>query len=166
MRNTETIKELIRERGKRDLPLERVYRLLYNPELYLTAYGKLYRNKGAMTPGITEETVDGMAQEKITTIIECLRNESYRWTPVKRIYIPKPNGKKRPLGLPPWSDKILQEVVRTILEAYYEEQFSEHSHGFRPNRGCHTALREIWGKWTGVVWFIEGDISGCFDHAS
>jgi group II intron reverse transcriptase/maturase len=163
MRTTETIKALIRERGKKGEPLERVYRLLYNPELYLSAYGKIYSNAGATTPGTTEETVDGMSQEKIQAIIECIRQERYVWTPTKRVYIPKKNGKKRPLGLPTWSDKLLQEVLRTILEAYYEPQFSDHSHGFRPERGCHTALREIWGKWTGVIWFIEGDISGCFD---
>lgn len=166
MRTTETIQALIRERGKKGEPLERVYRLLYNPELYLSAYGKIYRNAGAMTPGTTEETVDGMSEEKIQAIIECLQHERYVWTPAKRVYIPKKNGKKRPLGLPTWSDKLLQEVMRTILEAYYEPQFSDRSHGFRPERGCHTALREIWGKWTGVVWFIEGDISGCFDNIS
>src|SRR5215471_8909570 len=164
MRTTETIQALIRERGKKGEPLERVYRLLYNPELYLSAYGKIYRNAGAMTPGTTAETVDGMSEEKIQAIIECLQHERYVWTPAKRVYIPKKNGKKRPLGLPTWSDKLLQEVMRTILEAYYEPQFSGHSHGFRPERGCHTALREIWGKWTGVIWFIEGDISGCFDN--
>jgi group II intron reverse transcriptase/maturase len=164
MRPTETIQALIRERGKKGEPLERVYRLLYNPELYLSAYGKLYSNAGAITPGITEETVDGMSEDKIQAIIECLRHERYVWTPTKRVYIPKKNGKKRPLGLPTWSDKLLQEVLRTILEAYYEPQFSDHSHGFRPERGCHTALREIWGQWTGVIWFIEGDISGCFDN--
>jgi group II intron reverse transcriptase/maturase len=164
MRDTETIKALIRERGKKGLPLERVYRLLYNPNLYLTAYGKIYGNAGATTPGTTKETVDGMSQDKIRTIIEYLQHERYVWSPVKRVYIPKKKGKKRPLGLPTWSDKLLQEVMRTILEAYDEPQFSDQSHGFRPNRGCHTALREIWGKWTGVNWFIEGDISGCFDN--
>src|SRR5689334_20547829 len=164
MQTAETIEALIRERGKKGAPLERVYRLLYNSDLYLRAYGKLYRNKGAMTPGVTAETVDEMSQRKIAAIIDALRYERYRWTPTKRVYIPKRNGKLRPLGLPVWTDKLVQEVVRSILTAYYEPRFSEHSHGFRPGRGCHTALREIWGKWTGVVWFIEGDISGCFDN--
>jgi len=163
MQTAETIEGLIRERGKKGKPLERVYRLLFNPELYLSAYGKIYRNDGAMTPGVTEETVDGMSQDKIAAIIECIRNERYVWSPAKRVYIPKKNGQQRPLGLPPWSDKLLQEVLQTILEAYYEPQFSDQSHGFRPGRGCHTALREIYGKWTGVIWFIEGDISECFD---
>jgi group II intron reverse transcriptase/maturase len=164
MREAETIELLIRERGKKGVPLERVYRLLYNPDLYLKAYGKIYRNDGAMTPGATGETVDGMSLDKINAIIACIRDERYVWSPARRVYIPKANGKKRPLGLPPWSDKLLQEVLRMLLEAYYEPQFSDHSHGFRPNLGCHTALREISAEWTAVTWFIEGDISGCFDN--
>lgn len=163
MRDTETIKELMSKRGEEGQTLERVYRLLFNQDLYLSAYGRLYRNKGATTPGVTEETVNGMSVDKIDAIIACIRNETYRWSPARRVYIPKSDGRKRPLGLPTWSDKLLQQVMRTIMEAYYEQTFSEHSHGFRPLRGCHTALREIWGKWTGVIWFIEGDISGCFD---
>ena len=122
-----------------------------------------------MTPGTTTETVDGMALQKIDAIIEALRLERYRWTPVRRVYIEKNHSmKKRPLGIPSWSDKLLQEVIRMILEAYYEPTFSPHSHGFRPERGCHTALREIYQTWTGVVWFIEGDIAQCFtslDHS-
>jgi group II intron reverse transcriptase/maturase len=164
MRTTETVLAVIRDRGIRGLPLERVYRLLFNRELYLQAYGRIYRNAGAMTPGSTAETVDGMSQAKIDTIIEAVRFERYRWTPVRRTYIPKPNGKKRPLGIPTWSDKLLQEVIRLILEAYYEPTFSDHSHGFRPNRGCHTALTEIDEAWLGTTWFIEGDIKGCFDN--
>jgi group II intron reverse transcriptase/maturase len=164
MRNAETILGIIRERGSKGLPLEDVYRQLFNPELYIVAYGKLYRNKGAMTPGVTEETVDGMSLEKIQAIIDAIKQERYRWNPARRIYIEKKNStKKRPLGLPVWSDKVLQEVIRLIFEAYYEPQFSDHSHGFRPNRGCHTALREINRKWLGTTWFIEGDISAYFD---
>jgi len=163
MRNAETILGLIQERGKKELPLERVYKLLFNRDLYLTAYGKIYRNKGAMTPGTTGETPDGMSLDKIGTIIEALRYEKYQWEPVRRTYIPKKNGKMRPLGMPVWSDKLVQEVIRSILNAYYEPQFSKNSHGFRPNRGCHTALREIHYNWLGTNWFIEGDISQCFD---
>ena len=107
------------------------------------AYGKLYSNAGAMTPGVTGETVDGMSLAKIGAIIGALRAERYRWQPVKRVYIPKKSGKKRPLGLPTWSDKLVAEVVRLLLEAYYEPQFSDRSHGFRPGRGCHTALSEV-----------------------
>lgn len=155
--------ELIRERGKKGLPLERVYRQLFNRDLFLMAYGKIYRNKGAMTHGVTQETPDGMSLEKIDRIIEALRYERYQWLPARRTYIPKKNGKKRPLGMPVWSDKLVQEGIRLILEAYYEPQFSDHSHGFRPERGCHTALREIYYNWHGTTWFIEGDISQCFD---
>lgn len=162
MRTAKTILTVIQERGKRKLPLERVYKMLFNRELYLAAYAKLYSNSGAMTKGATNETVDGMSIQKIDNIIAALREEKYQWTPVRREYIPKKNGKKRPLGLPAWSDKLLQEVIRMILEAYYEPQFSEHSHGFRPNRGCHTALQEI-QVWKGTKWFIEGDISKYFD---
>lgn len=117
-----------------------------------------------MTPGTTPETVDGMSLAKIDHIIELLRNERYRWTSVRRTYIPKKNGKYRGLGMPTWSDKLLQEVIRLLLEAYYEPEFSEHSHGFRQGRGCHTALQEIMGKWQGVKWFIEGDLHACFDN--
>src|SRR5215204_5016515 len=113
---------------------------------------------------MTEETVDGMSMQKIQRIIEALRFERYEWTPVRRVLIPKGNGKTRPLGIPSWSDKLLQEVMRSILDAYYEPQFSPTSHGFRPGRGCHTALRDISNAWSGTVWFIEGDIKGCFDN--
>jgi group II intron reverse transcriptase/maturase len=166
MQRAEALMEIIHERGKRGLPLERLYRHLFNPELYLRAYGKIYRNDGSMTPGSNEETVDGMSLKKIQAIIDALRYECYRWTPVRRVYIDKKGspGKRRPLGLPSWSDKLLQEVIRSLLEAYYEPQFSEHSHGFRPGRGCHTALAEIWESWRGTTWFVEGDISQCFDR--
>jgi retron-type reverse transcriptase len=139
MQNAETVLTVIRDRGKRELPLEQLYRQLFNPDLYLLAYGRLYKNTGAMTQGITAETVDGMSLAKIKRIIEALRFERYHWTPVRRVQIPKNNGKMRPLGIPTWSDKLLQEVIRLLLEAYYEPQFIDCSHGFRPDRGCHTA---------------------------
>ena len=163
MRTAATVLNIIRERGQRGLPLEQVYRQLYNPDLYLKAYAKLYKNKGALTPGTTKETVDGMTLAKIETIIQDLRFERYRWKPVRRTFIPKRNGKRRPLAIASWSDKLLQEVIRLILEAFYEPSFSTHSHGFRPKRGCHTALREV-QTWKGVKWWIEGDISSYFDH--
>ena len=166
MRTANTILELIGKRGEKGLPLERVYKLLFNKNLYLQAYGKIYRNKGALTHGVTDETPDGMSLEKIDAIIEALRYERYQWLPVRRTYIPKKNGKKRPLGMPVWSDKLVQEVIRSLLEAYFEPQFSDHSHGFRPKRGCHTALREIYHNWRGVTWFIEGDIAQCFEKLS
>jgi group II intron reverse transcriptase/maturase len=163
MRSAETILTVMRNRGQRGLQVKGLYRLLYNRDLYHCAYGKLYRNKGAMTEGVTPETVDGMALEKIDNIIELLRHERYRWTPVRRTYIPKKNEKLRALSLPTWSNKLLQEVIRSILEAYYDPQFSNCSHGFRPNRGCHTALKRITHNGNGTRWFIEGDISSCFD---
>lgn len=164
MRDTQTILGLLHERGRTGKPLERIYRLLYNPNLYLEAYNKIYRNKGAMTPGVTAETPDGMSLPKVETIIETLRTGKFQWKPARRTYILKRNGKKRPLGMPTWTDKVVQEALRMLLEAYYEPQFSDNSHGFRPERGCHTALKEIQGNWTGTVWFIEGDIKGCFEN--
>lgn len=164
MRNAENILAVITERGQKGLHLERVYRLLFNRDLYLRAYGRIYHNDGAMTRGVTAETVDGMSLTKIDAIIDLIRHERYRWTPVRRVNIPKANGKTRPLGIPTWTDKLLQEVIRSILEAYFEPQFSPRSHGFRPKCGCHTALAEVQSTWTGTKWFVEGDIKGCFDN--
>jgi group II intron reverse transcriptase/maturase len=167
MQNAETVLDVLRERGRRGLPCNELFRQLFNPQMYLMAYGRLYSNHGAMTPGVDGETADGMSMGTIERIIDALRHERYRFQPVKRIYIPKKNGKKRPLGMPSWSDKLVGEVMRLLLEAYYEPRFSDQSHGFRPRRGCHTALSEVTNKWTGTTWFIEGDISDCFgalDH--
>lgn len=163
MRNAEAVLNIIQDRGRRGLPIENVYRQLYNPDLYLRGYGRIYTNAGAVTEGATPETVDGMSLKKIEALINEIRYERHRWTPARRIYIPKRNGKTRPLGIPTWSDKLMQEVMRSILEAYFEPQFSYRSHGFRANRGCHTALRAV-QSWKGVNWFIEGDIKGCFDN--
>lgn len=168
MQSAEVVLGILRERGGRGLPCNELYRQLFNPQMYLLAYGRIYSNHGAMTPGATQETADGMSMEKIETIIDAMRHERYRFSPVRRTHIPKKNGKLRPLGLPTWSDKLVGEVMRLLLEAYYEPTFSEHSHGFRPGRGCHTALREMADHWTGTTWLIEGDISDCFgslDHS-
>ena len=167
MQNAETVLEVLRERGRKGLPCDELYRQMFNKSLYLLAYGRIYSNQGAMTPGACDETADGMSEAKIDQIIAAMRGERYRFAPVRRVYIPKKNGKPRPLGLPSWSDKLVGEVVRLLLEAYYEPMFSDHSHGFRKGRGCHTALRKVQETWTGSVWFIEGDISDCFgstDH--
>lgn len=153
---------LVRQRGSEGKTLERVFRNMLNPELFRNAYGKLYQNKGSMTPGVDGDTPDGMSLAKIDTLIESLRSGRFRWTPNRRIHIEKSQGKTRPLSLPTWKDKLVQEVMRVILEAYYEPQFSTYSHGFRPKRGCHTALKEV-SQWGGVKWFVEGDIKGCFD---
>src|SRR5713101_6502088 len=167
MQSAETVLGVLRERGRRGLPCNELYRQMFNFNLYLLAYGKIYANQGAMTPGASAETADGMSEDKIHKIIEAMRSERYRFSPARRTFIPKKNGKMRPLGLPTWSDKLAGEVVRLLLEAYYEPTFSGHSHGFRPGRGCHTALTEVAVNWTGTTWFIEGDISDCFgslDH--
>lgn len=167
MQNAEAVLNVLRERGRRGLPCNELYRQLFNPDLYLHAYGRIYANQGALTPGACEETADGMSEAKIARLVDTLRHERYRFRPVRRIYIPKSNGKMRPLGLPSWSDKLIGEVVRLLLEAYYEPRFSDRSHGFRPGRGCHTALKQVNINWTGTTWFIEGDISDCFgtlDH--
>jgi group II intron reverse transcriptase/maturase len=167
MQETEVVLGVLRERGRKGLPCTQLYRQMFNRELYLTAYGNIYPNQGAMTPGANEETADGMSEERIEQIIGLMRNERYRFSPARRVYIPKKNGRLRPLGLPSWSDKLVGEVVRLLLEAIYEPQFSRWSHGFRKNRGCHTALRDIQNTWAGTTWFIEGDISDCFgslDH--
>jgi len=166
MQETDSYLGILRERGRRGLPLERVYRQLFNRELYLKAYGRLYRNTGAMTPGITNEVTDGMSLEKIDAIIDALRHERYRWKPARRVWIPKKNGKQRPLGVTTWSDKLVAEAVRLILDAYFDGQFSEHSHGFRQGRGCADALRDIYHTWKGCTWIIEGDISDCFGSLS
>ncbi|MCK6623922.1 MAG: hypothetical protein L6R45_01960 [Anaerolineae bacterium] len=163
MRTTQTILEMVHHRGQQGLDLERVYRLLYNEELYLAAYGKLYANEGALTPGIDpDDTVQNMNRQRIADIINDLKTGTYQWTPVRRVNIPKKKGKTRPIGILVWRDKLLQEVIRMILEAYYNPQFSELSHGYRPHRGCHTALQEI-SKWHGTKWFVEADLEKCFD---
>src|SRR5216684_182625 len=167
MQKAEVVLAVLRERGRKGLPCEELYRQMFNKDLYLLAYGRIYSNKGAMTPGAGSETADGMSEAEIDRITGLMRQERYRFAPARRVYIPKKNGKLRPLGLPSWADKLAGEVVRLLLEAYYEPRFSDRSHGFRKGRGCHTALGSIREFWTGTTWFIEGDISDCFgslDH--
>lgn len=165
MQSARTYLGIVRCRGERNLELRRVYRQLQNREFFLLAYAKLYANKGALTPGTDpDDTVDDMSLGRIDAIIDQLKSGTYKWKPVRRIHILKRGGGTRPLGVPTWSDKLLQEVLRMILEAYYEPRFSDLSHGFRPGRGCHTALGYIRHVWTGTKWFIEGDIKGCFDN--
>jgi retron-type reverse transcriptase len=154
------------DRASRGLKLERIYRELYEPEYYLQAYGRIYRNRGAMTPGVDGGTADGTSLELFRSIIASLKDGTFDWKPARRIYIPKRNGKLRPLGLPGWTDKLVQEVMRSILEPYFEARFRDSSHGFRPDRGCHTALTACSKRFRGCSWFIEGDIKGCFDSAS
>ncbi len=164
MQTTEHVLEAMRKLGQKGLPLTRVYRLLFNRNLYLAAYAKLAKNDGALTKGADDDTIDEMSEERIDRIIDDLRHERYRFTPSRRLWIAKKNGKKRPLGVPNFRDKLVQEVIRGLLDAYYEPQFSSNSHGFRPGLGCHTALNQIRQQFKATSWFIEGDIKGCFDH--
>ena len=117
-----------------------------------------------MTKGADNATIDHMSISRIEKLIISLKDESYQPIPSRRVYIPKKNGKKRPLGIPTFNDKLLQEVVRMILEAIYEGSFDNNSHGFRPKRSCHTALQQIQKSFNGTRWFIEGDIKGFFDN--
>lgn len=165
MQTAEQILQAVRKLGEKQLPLTRIYRSLFSEAMYFAAYAKIYRNKGALTPGTDPaDTADGMSIQRIKRIIEELRYERYQFRPVQRQNIPKKSGGQRPLGKPNWTDKLLQEVIRQILEAYYEPRFRKSSHGFRPGRGCHTALAHIKTNFTGTTWFIEGDIKGCFDN--
>lgn len=142
-----------------------LYRNLYNPNFFLNAYAKIAPKVGNMTEGVDSQTIDGMSNKRIESIIETLKDESYQPNPSKRIYIDKKNSKdKRPLGIPSTNDKLVQEIVRSILEAIYDESFSDKSHGFRSNRSCHTALSQISRTFAGVRWFVEGDIKGFFDN--
>ena len=142
----------------------RLFRYLMREDVYIAAYQNLYSNGGAMTKGTDNDTADGFGLDYVHELIEELRNGTYRAKPVRRVYIPKKNGKLRPLGVPSFRDKLLQEVIRMYLEAIYEPLFDDCSHGFRPNRSVHTALNCIKKTFTGVPWFIEGDITGCFDN--
>jgi group II intron reverse transcriptase/maturase len=164
MQRANQILQAVRKLGEQRQPLTRVYRSLYCEELFIAAYGKIYRNEGAMTPGTEEDTVDGMNLAYIRDLIEALRYERYRFRPARRQPIPKEKGGTRPLGIQNFTEKLVGEVLRMLLEAYYEPRFRESSHGFRPNRGCHTALAAVKHRFIGASWFIEGDIKGCFDH--
>jgi len=156
---------MVNSRKNKEEIFTRLYRYMLRPDLYYHAYNKLYRNKGASTPGVDDDTADGFSEEKINNIIKSLADETYAPKPVRRAYIQKRRNstKKRPLGLPNFSDKLVQEVLRMILESVYEPTFSYYSHGFRPNRDCHTALNSLKHEFIGVSWFIEGDIKACFD---
>ena len=165
MRNpTEVLKSLMDKSKDESYRFQRLYRNLYNPEFYWLAYKNIYANKGSMTAGADGTTIDGMSNERINGIINTLRDRSYRPKPAKRVYIAKKNSnKKRPLGIQSGNDKLVQEVVKMILESIYEPVFSNKSHGFRPSRSCQTALMQIQKTFTGTNWFVEGDIHACFD---
>src|SRR6266566_7004979 len=152
--------EKLSKQGKR---MNGLFRLLENQFLWYEAYANIYANEGAMTPGVNETTLDGFSEERVASIITRLKNGTYRFQPVRRVYIPKKSGKKRPLGISSGDDKLVQEVVRIILERIYEPVFEESSHGFRPERSPHTALQYIEHEWTAVKWIIDMDIQSYFD---
>jgi group II intron reverse transcriptase/maturase len=142
----------------------RLYRNLFREDLFHLAYQRIYAKAGNMTPGSDGKTIDGTSLHRIRGLIDNLRDETYQPHPSRRIYIPKANGKTRPLGIPSFNDKLVQQVVRMVLEAIFEPQFETSSHGFRPQKSCHTALKQVQNRFTGVKWFIEGDIEGFFDN--
>lgn len=166
MKPTIEILERISKNSKKnkDEIFTRLYRYVLRPDIYHIAYQKLYKNKGAGTKGVGNDTADGFSEEKIQKIIKSLKDGTYQPKPVRRTYVSKTNGKVRPLGIPTFTDKLIQEVLRMILESIYEPIFLNESHGFRANRSCHTALRQIKYGFVAVRWFIEGDIKGCFDN--
>ena len=145
MQKAETVLSILKQKSKQDEShrYDRIYRNLFNEDFFLRAYQKIHAKQGNMTPGTDGTTIDGFSRKQISQLIELLKWERYQPKPVRRTYIPKKNGKMRPLGIPAFADKLVQEVVRQILEAIYEPIFSDNSHGFRPNRSCHTALYQI-----------------------
>jgi len=165
MKPTMEILEQIKQNSKsnENEVFTRLYRYMLRPDLYYIAYKNLYANSGAATKGVDNDTADGFGEDKINKIIKSLSDESYMPKPVRRTYIAKANGKQRPLGIPTFTDKLVQEILRMILESVYEPIFLDCSHGFRPKRSCHTALQSIKKDFTGSRWLIEGDIKGCFD---
>lgn len=163
---TTQILENVSKNSKRnkDEVFTRLYRYMLRPDSYYVAYKNLYANNGAATQGVNSDTADGFSEMKIQNIIKSLADESYMPSPARRTYIQKSNGKMRPLGIPTFTDKLVQEILRMILEAVYEPVFLDCSHGFRPNRSCHTALKDLKHQFHGARWFVEGDIKGCFDN--
>ena len=165
MRNPKQVLNNLCEHSKvSDYRFERLYRNLFNEQMFYVAYQRIYAKQGNMTPSTDGKTIDQMNIQRIGSLIASLKNETYQPNPAKRVYIPKKNGKKRPLGIPSFEDKLVQEVIRMILEAIYEGYFEYTSHGFRPFKSCHTALSSIQKRFVGAKWFIEGDIKGFFDN--
>lgn len=165
MRSPERVLNSLNEHSKdSSYKFERLYRILFNEELFYVAYQKIASNGGSTTKGSDGRSIDEMSLARIETLIASLKDENYQPHPSRRVHIPKKNGKTRPLGIPAFEDKLVQEVVRMILEAIYEGHFETTSHGFRPKRSCHTALLHIQKTFSGAKWFIEGDIKGFFDN--
>src|SRR5712692_11196692 len=155
--------EALGDISKQGKPLNGLFRLLEDRVLWFEAYANIYANEGAITPGVNKTTLDGFSEERVASIITRLKNGTYRFQPVRRVYIPQKRGKKRPLGISSGDDKLVQEVVRIILERIYEPIFDDHAHGFRPGRSPHTALEQIDRQWTAVKWFVDMDIRDYFN---
>lgn len=165
MRNPENVLNSLQKHSTQSgYAYDRLYRNLFNRKFFLQAYQNIYASQGNMTAGTDGKTLDAMSLERIDRLIVTLRDESYQPKPSRRTYIPKKNGKLRPLGIPSIDDKLVQEVIRMLLESVYDDSFEDTSHGFRPNRSCHTALRMIQNRFTRCKWFVEGDIKGFFDN--
>ncbi len=157
--------EAIEEASRKGKKVQDLFKIMRTHEsLWLQAYANIYANKGATTPGINKNTLDGFSDERVKNIIHLLEEDKYQFSPSKRVYIPKAYGKLRPLGIPSGDDKLIQEVVKMLLESIYEPVFVNDSHGFRPRRSCHTALQEVRNTWDGVKWILEIDIEGFFDN--
>jgi len=155
--------EAIEQASRKGVRVKDLSRLMNHPDIWFQAYANIYANKGAVTKGVDDTTMDGFSEDRVLNLIKLLKEGLYRPKPVRRTYIPKVNGKLRPLGIPSGDDKLVEEVVRIILERIYEPVFSNHSHGFRPNRSCHTALSQI-QYWNGVKWLIDFDVQGYFNN--
>ena len=113
MRNPERVLSSLAEHSKAsNYQFERLYRILFNEEMFYIAYQRISANKGGMTAGVDGTTTDAMSLPRIEKLIDSLKDESYQPQPARRVYIPKKNGKKRPLGIPSANDKLVQEVVR------------------------------------------------------
>jgi len=165
MQTAETVLSILKQKSQQDesYVYDRIYRNFFNEDFFMRAYQKIHAKQGNMTPGSDGKTIDGFSKKLVADLINLLKMERYQPSPVRRTYIPKKNGKMRPLGIPTFKDKLVQEVARQLLEAIYEPIFSENSHGFRPNKSCHTALHKIKSTCRGTNWVIEGDITACFD---
>lgn len=141
-----------------------LYKILCRKDFLSACYQSIKSKAGNMTPGVDNETLDGYSEEILEKVITTLKDQTWQFKPVRRKYIPKANGKLRPLGVPSPRDKIIHKGIERILSAIYEPIFSDSSHGFRTGRGCHSALRQVRSTWSGIKWVIEGDIEGCYDN--
>lgn len=166
MQKAEVVLKILRKKSEQseEYVFGRLYRNLFNPDFYMLAYNRIHAKEGNMTPGADGKTIDGFNVVLVEKLIGKIRKENYYPKPVRRVYIPKKKGGVRSLGIPSFMDKLVQEVLRMLLEAIYEPIFSENSHGFRPNQSCHTALQQVKYHCAGATWAVEGDIKGFFNN--